>query len=141
MAALARREHSRRELERKLGARGLDGTVIEAALNDLAGRGLQDDGRFAASYARSRAARGFGPRRIAAELRERGIDGAAVAVALDAVEADFRTLACEVRERKFSRPPQSLPERAKQTRFLEYRGFEADHIRHALEHTTDDEDF
>ncbi|MEQ8231345.1 MAG: regulatory protein RecX [Gammaproteobacteria bacterium] len=141
MAALARREHSRRELERKLDARGLDRAAVAAVLDDLAGRGLQDDARFAASYLRSRAEKGFGPRRISAELRERGVDDATVNTALAAADTDFAALACRVRERKFRTLPRSLPERAKQTRFLEYRGFESIHIRHALEQTRDDEDF
>ncbi|MEQ8663170.1 MAG: regulatory protein RecX [Gammaproteobacteria bacterium] len=141
LAALARREHSRRELERKLAARGLDDSAVAAALDDLVSRGLQDDGRFAVSYVRVRAGKGFGPRRIVMELRERGIDAATASAACAAAETDFATLAHSVRERKFHRLPQSLPERAKQTRFLEYRGFEAAHIRHALGQTRDDEDY
>ncbi|MCB1746746.1 MAG: regulatory protein RecX [Gammaproteobacteria bacterium] len=142
VAALARREHSRRELERKLGARGLDAAAVGSALDALGAAGLQDDGRFAAAYARQRAERGYGPRRIRLELRERGIEATAIEAAFGEVERDFATLAREVQRRKFGHVPRSLAERAKQTRFLEYRGFEAAQIRHALEHDVDDdEDF
>ncbi|MGE0482969.1 MAG: regulatory protein RecX [Gammaproteobacteria bacterium] len=140
MSALARREHSRRELERKLGARGLDANAVGDALDDLGAAGLQNDGRFATAYARQRAERGYGPRRIRLELRERGIEDTAVVAAFDELEHDFATLARRVQRRKFGHAPRSVAERAKQTRFLEYRGFESAQIRHALEHDTDDDE-
>ena len=141
IGALARREHSRQELERKLAARGLASAPASAALDGLAEEGLQDDGRFAESYMRQRAERGYGPRRIVSELRQRGVQAPLIASVLAAAEHDWDALAAGVRQRKFGAPPRSAPERARQTRFLEYRGFEAAQIRHALTQTADDEDF
>jgi regulatory protein len=114
--------------------------VVGDALDALGAAGLQDDGRFATAYARQRAERGYGPRRIRLELRERGIDGTAVGAAFDELEQDFATLARHVQRRKFGHAPQTVAERAKQTRFLEYRGFESAHIRHALGHDADDDE-
>src|SRR5688572_10908200 len=64
---LVRREHSRKELTRKLNSRGLDATEAAAAVERLAGQGWQDDARFAESLVRSRAGNGYGPIRIRAE--------------------------------------------------------------------------
>lgn len=69
------------------------------------------------------------------------MDPVDIKAALAAAEHDFASLAQDVRRRKFRRDPASLAERARQTRFLEYRGFEAAQIRHALGRTLDDEDF
>src|SRR5690554_546207 len=71
---LARREHSVAELSRKLLQRGWREPEAEATIARLAAENLQSDQRFAESYARSRAARHYGPLRIRAELAERGID-------------------------------------------------------------------
>jgi len=60
--------------------------------------------------------------------------------AVGAAEQDFAALARRVCARKFAHPPTTLAERARQSRFLEYRGFDADQIRYALGRTTDDED-
>jgi regulatory protein len=70
---LARREHSRGELTRKLAARGFDEDVVAATLARLEREGALADGRFTASFIRTRAAKGKGPVRIRAELAERGM--------------------------------------------------------------------
>jgi regulatory protein len=110
-------------------------------LDRLAAEGLQDDGRFTEAYIAQRARRGYGPRRITAELRARGIDPERINEGLAAVEFDWRALARDARNKKFNEPPHSMMERAQQTRFLEYRGFFAEHIRHALGLAVDDENF
>ncbi|MBX9609866.1 MAG: recombination regulator RecX [Gammaproteobacteria bacterium] len=138
--ALARRDHSRRELERKLGARGLERAEIAATLDDLASEGLQKDGRFADVYVRSRAERGYGPRRILQELRARGVSEELAAEALATAEVDWEALARAARRKKFRAPPGDAAARAKQSRFLEYRGFDAAQIRHALTQAANDED-
>ena len=70
---LARREHSRRELTRKLAARGFPDDVIAPALDELERSGALADARFTDSFVRSRIAKGQGPQRIRAELAQRGI--------------------------------------------------------------------
>ena len=79
LGLLVRREHSRKELERKLAARGVDRADAVAAVERMAAAGWQDDGRFAASLARSRAVAGHGPLRIRAELSTHGLDAEAIA--------------------------------------------------------------
>ena len=141
IAALARREHSRLELQRKLVAKGLDESIIESTLDELEAEEVLSDRRFTEAYARYRANRGFGPKRIANELRERGVSVALIADQIESDEYEWPKLACEVRSKKFKARPRSFDERARQARFMEYRGFHHEHIRYALDESVDDEDF
>jgi regulatory protein len=130
---LARREHSRAELERKLAARGFDAEPIAAALDDLEGSGTLAAHRFTESFVRARAAKGQGPVRIRAELAARGVDEAEAAAAIREAGIDWGESASAVRGKRFgAAPPRDFKERARQARFLEYRGFERDQIRRAL---------
>lgn len=129
---LARRDHSRAELLRKLTARGFDTAAVEVLLDRLAAQRLQSDARFAEMYVRMRSGRGYGPQRIRAELRERG-------VATELVDHELANLAgtelgCidDIWRRKFAgQLPQDYRERARQMRFLQQRGFSPTAI-HAL---------
>lgn len=127
---LARREHSRRELERKLTERGYSEGSIADALAGLAEAGLQSDARFAASWVRQRAGRGYGPRRILAELAERGVDAATAQSALDDEAPDFEAIAADWYRRKYrERAPKDFRERAQRAQALYRRGFESGQIR------------
>jgi regulatory protein len=129
LTLLARREHSRAELGAKLKGRAVASEHIEAVLDGLVAEGLLSDGRFAAEYARSRAARGSGPLRIRGELRERGVADAHVAQALDERDPAWLEVARAQREKRFGAPPPSAyAERARQARFLRYRGFTPDQV-------------
>jgi regulatory protein len=133
IALLARREHSRLELERKLRQRGMDGDALAPVLDELAAANLQSDTRFAEQYARSRVTRGYGPLRIRAELKERGIGGAGLDRAFAMLDEDWSGQARVAREKRFGRePPGDLRERARQIRFLRQRGFSQEQIREAL---------
>ena len=103
MDLLARREHSRLELERKLEARGLESGAVAQALDELECDGLLDDGRFAESFVAARARKGQGPVRIRAELRERGVDEADTARGLAEAGADWNEIAARARSKRFGR--------------------------------------
>jgi regulatory protein len=84
--ALGRRSRSRAGLERWLKQRDYAADAITPSLDRLEALGLLDDAQFARGFARSRlVGRGFGPRRVAAELSRHGV---ARAVA-DAVLAEL----------------------------------------------------
>lgn len=130
---LARREHSTEELRRKLLAKGYPPDTIEPVVQKLAGKRLVSDERFTSSFVHHHAKRGQGPVRIRAELRRQGIPDSQVEEALRRAEVDWAQLAGEVRRRKFgAAAPRSLGERAKQARFLQYRGFDAEQLRAAF---------
>jgi len=133
MDLLARREHTLLELRRKLDSRGLPAELVETALAQLTGEGLISEQRFAESFVGSRARRGQGPVRIRGELLQRGVDEALADQALDDAGCDWVELAREVRGKRFGRGmPESYPERARQSRFLQYRGFTGEQIRAAF---------
>ena len=120
---LARRDHSRAELLRKLTLRGFAIADAEALLDRLADQRLQSDARFAESYARMRSDRGYGPQRIRAELRERGVTAELVEQQLAGL-ASAGSRIDDVWQRKFAgRLPRDYRERARQMRFLQQRGF------------------
>jgi len=125
---LARREHSARELERKLKARGIADDDAAAAVAHATAEGWQADSRYAEMLVRSRVAGGYGPVRIAAELGVAGVPGDAIRAALDAAGVDWRELAREQHAKKFGALPRSSAERAKQYRYLQGRGFDGSQI-------------
>jgi regulatory protein len=133
MEALARREHSLEDLRRKLIDKGFEAESVGTVLEALAAKGLVSNARFTSSFVSYHAGRGQGPARIRAELRMKGISDAEIAAALASADADWTALACAVRRKRFGpQAPHAPRERAKQARFLQYRGFSADQVRAAL---------
>ncbi len=133
MDLLARREHSWRELETKLARRFGQYPLITGELVRLRTERLQSDERFAEAYLHSRAQRLYGPLRIKAELRERGISDAAIVALLRASEIDWQANLEKLIANKFgSNPSTNFKEKAKRMRFLQYRGFDTDVINDAI---------
>ena len=131
---LSRRDHSSAELFGKLTAKGHSVDAARAAIATLEAERLLDDARFLDNFVRSHAARGHGPMRIRQELSGLGFPAATIDGAL-AEGPDFVAVCRQVRLRKFgAEAPASWAERAKQARFLQYRGFSSDHIRLATGH-------
>jgi regulatory protein len=135
---LARREHSRRELIRKLTARGFSDDVVAPVLDELERAGTLANARFTDGFVRSRISRGVGPQRIRAELTQRGITATVAADGLAAAEVDWLATIRAVRAKRFGPElPRDYTERARQARFLQYRGFDSAQIRAALEFDAD----
>jgi regulatory protein len=128
---LARREHSRKELERKLSAHAQDGAELEGVLDALEGEGLLSERRVVEQVVHARSSR-FGARRIARELSGKGIAEEAIATAVRALRSDEVERAQAVWRRKFSQRPRNAAERARQARFLQGRGFDFDTIMKVL---------
>ena len=133
---LAAREHSRRELERKLAQHEVEPGQLKAALDELQARGFIDEQRVVDSVVHRRAAR-LGSGRIGQELRAKGLDADRIAVAVEGLRATEYERAREVWRKKFGEPPQDAAQRAKQARFLAARGFGGEVIRRLL-NTPDD---
>jgi regulatory protein len=132
VALLARRDLASGELQARLVRQGFEASAAAAAVQALREERLLDDIRYAGNYVSYQAARGQGPLRIAHDLRQFGLPGDVIDAAV-AEGPDWRTLAVDVRVRKFGRErPASWAQKARQARFLQYRGFSSDHIRLAL---------
>ena len=133
LAALARREHSRAELQRKLQARGHAAADVAEVLDELVAARLQSDARYAQAYVRSRAERGYGPQRIALELKQRGASAEVIQQALHDAEHDWQAVAARADRKKFGAVADGTFETmARRRRYLEYRGFAADQIKAVL---------
>ena len=133
LALLTRREHSRRELLRKLEQRGVQPEDADAVVGKLADAGWQDDARFAESLVRSRAQSGYGPAWIRAELGTHGLREDEVAVALEGGEQDWADIAAMlVRKRYGEAGPGGIEQRRKAMDLLLRRGFGFDHAQAAL---------
>ncbi len=133
MDYLARREHSHDELCRKLEKAGFETNVTLDVIEQLQKDGLQSDRRFAEAFVQSRISQGKGPTRIRADLSQRGIRGSMIHETLGDAEQDWFALARETRQKKFGADaPVDFKEKARQMRFLQYRGFEPDQIQAAV---------
>ncbi|MCQ4262006.1 recombination regulator RecX [Stutzerimonas stutzeri] len=133
MDLLARREHGRVELTRKLRQRGAPPDLIEPALDRLCEQGLLSESRYLESYVRSRANAGYGPLRIREELAQRGLPRADIEQALRDSGFDWTEQLRDLWQRKFAgQLPADARERAKQGRFLSYRGYSLELISRLL---------
>ena len=133
LALLAGRDFGRAELARRLAKRGYPAAVLTVVVDGLVAERLLSETRFVEEFIRQHVGRGHGPVRIRAELRERGVPDSDIEAGLEAAGEDWAALARDTRRRRFGlSPPDDYPERARQARFLQYRGFSADHIRAAL---------
>lgn len=132
MDLLARREHSRLELERKLTSREYEESEIQVTLNKLVEDNLQSDHRFTEAYIQSRINKGFGPVKIGIELRERGVTDTLIDECLGVHQASWIELATAQQQKKFRTKPDDFTERARQARFLQNRGFSVEQIQHVL---------
>jgi len=130
---LARREHGVEELRRKLISKKHPEDSVNRVLAKLQGKHLVSDDRYAATLVHHQAKRGRGPVRIRSQLRQQGLKDEIIEDRFASASTDWTQLAVEVRRRKFGNSlPKTAVERAKQARFLQYRGFNADQIRAAL---------
>jgi len=133
LALQAYREHGAKELEAKLTRKGYDSLTTAQVIDDLRESGLISDHRFAEAFVRGHAARGHGPIRIRYGLRDLGVAAELIESALKSQGTDWIDIAARVRSRKFGADvPGSYAVRAKQMRFLQYRGFSTDQIRAAF---------
>ena len=128
---LARRDHSRAELARKLSAHG-SAEEIDPLLDQLQQSGLLSDARYAESVVRAQALRS-GSARMRHLLRGKGVAGETIEATLAAAGLpDEIERARAVWQRKFAEPPRDAREWARQARFLQARGFAAELIRRLL---------
>lgn len=140
LGLLVRREHSRKELTRKLLGRGVEAGDAQAAVDRLAAAGWQDDARFAESVLRNRAASSYGPRHIRAELGSHGLPEELIEAVMDGFDGDWRANA---RDFVMRRHPAALAgDRTAQRKaadLLLRRGFGMEQVRAALGGLRDEE--
>jgi regulatory protein len=113
--------------------RGCEEDTAARIVAGLVAEGSVSDERFIEALLHVRRVRGYGPLYIRRELEEKGIDRSTIEHWLDVSSRDWVEDVKRVYKKKFGgKKPASLAERAKQTRFLQYRGFTHEQIRRAL---------
>ncbi|HEY1228610.1 MAG TPA: recombination regulator RecX [Ramlibacter sp.] len=135
---LGGREHSRAELERKLGKYEEEAGQLVRVLDELQAKGFISEQRVVDSVLHRRAQR-LGAGRIRQELQAKGSDGELVTQALQQLRGTEVARAREVWRRKFDLPPQDAAERGRQSRFLAARGFGGEVIQRVLGSSAEDD--
>jgi regulatory protein len=135
---LARREHTRQELARKLSEHTEDPGEVERTIAECEARGWLSEKRVVEQAVHARRAR-FGARRIERDLLAKGVSGEAVAAAVSQLREGELEAARTVWRRKFSgQQPRTAAERGRQVRFLQGRGFELDVVMRVIKGSGDD---
>lgn len=136
--SLARREYGVWELHKKLVLKGHDEDTVLEALEQLQADGMLSDERYAEARANSLKGRGYGPRHIQMELNEKRVPDRIIEAVLDQSAELWVSLAENVRVKKFGDArPKDFKDKAKQMRFLQYRGFSAEQIAQAVNNEND----
>jgi regulatory protein len=121
---LTKRDHSQKEIQQKLVSKGYDRQQVLTVIEELGQQSWQDDSRYAESYSRMRSNKGFGPVRIAYELKQQGIDPVTIDKILKSTTENWKNLLQQVYGKKY--PDVGAidnSEKAKRIRFLMQRGF------------------
>ncbi|MFN3543998.1 MAG: recombination regulator RecX [Thiobacillus sp.] len=134
LALLARREHTRAELARKLQAAGHDAADVVPLLDEFESKNWLSDRRFAESWVADHRAKS-GSVKLAYELRQHGVPEDVIEAVLSENRDSELDRAREVWRKKFGLPPADAAERARQTRFLLGRGFSLDMVQKTLKGT------
>ena len=129
LGLLARREHSATELKRKLQQKGYASADIDTGLSPLLLDGSVSDRRFTEAYVNMRMNRGYGPMRILAELRERGIPAELAHEYLNQETLDWYTVLNRQYLKKYAGAPVTdHQDKSKRIAYLQARGFRLDLI-------------
>ena len=129
VAALSRREHSVLEMRRKLKLKSFDDEAIDVCIEKLINNNLLSEERFTESYINMRRRRGYGPGRIALELRERGVDESLFTGYLDRNNPDWHQVMLQQYCKKYGNNRASdYAEKVKRAKHLQSRGFPLDWV-------------
>ena len=120
---LARREHSRQELERKLSPHAGSSEALQTLVSGLKEKNQLSEARFAEERARW-LARKYGPARIRQDLKAKGVPEELVE--RYSSSSDEMAKAKAILERKYRSPATTREEKARRMRFLQSRGFSSD---------------
>lgn len=137
-ALLAKREYSQTKLRLKLLELGAVAEELEVLLADLAENNYQSDERMAGMVMRSQIRQGRGPQRIKMALKKHDIDQDFITD--DLHDVDWFEEALQLKIKKFGAEVAKEPkEKAKQVRFLQYRGYAMDVVMKVIQYKGEDD--
>ncbi len=120
---LAKRDYASGEIKRCLKRYSSDEDSINSVMDRLISHHYLDDSRLIEKEIKKQLAKRHGPSRIKQELRQKGLELLAIEQALEELDVDWFELAEELRIKKFGDElPTDPKEKAKQIRYLQYRG-------------------
>lgn len=138
-ALLARREYSKQELIEKLNLYAIHADEVQQLVDELADSYYQNDQRVAEAVLSSQIRKGKGLQRIKQTLQQKGLS--TDLIEHDLQQVDWLQQAYQLKIKKFGHEiAQDAKQKAKQIRFLQYRGFSMDVILKAIHHQIDEED-
>jgi len=106
---------------------------VNQIIEKLRAQGLQSDDRFTEVFVHNRIEKGYGPVRIMQELRKRSISDDLINQFVNIHESKWEQRACQVRKKRFGQKlPTDFKDKARQSRFLQYRGFTSEQLRYAF---------
>lgn len=136
-AVLTRKEYAKAELIEKLCLYAEDRDEVLELVDELARENYQSDQRVAETMLSSQKRKGKGPNQIKMKLKSKKIDTALISEELK--ETDWVQQAYELKVKKYGTEVTKDPKlKAKQIRFLMYRGFEMDAIIKAINRKAED---
>ncbi len=132
--ALARREHSVKELSNKLLGRTEQPQLVHELISSLIEDDYLSDDRFTEMLCRSRFNKGSGPLKLKHELNQHDIDVSLIETYLSLYDNKWIDRLVEIRTKKYGEEkPSDYKEWSRQARFLQQRGFSTEQVRIALE--------
>ena len=138
-AVLTRKEYSKKDLIEKLALYAENHEEVLTLVDELSRENYQSDQRVAEMVVRSQIRKGKGPNRIKLALRAKSIDKELAQN--DMNEIDWYEEAYQLKVKKYGVDVSKDPKiKAKQIRFLQYRGFEMDAIMKAISRKNRDEE-
>ena len=135
MDYLAIRDHSKKELVKKMVNKVDSIELLQEEINKLESQGYINEERFGEEYIRARILRGYGPIRIKSELRTRGLKDDTISTSLSNYDEAWLSIAIKALNKKFSKGKENnddLKLLLKKKRFLAYRGFSFEQIDQAI---------
>ncbi|WP_372376414.1 regulatory protein RecX [Acinetobacter ursingii] len=137
-ALLTRKEYAKAELIEKLSLYAQDRDEVLALVEELSERQYQSDQRVAEMVLSSQIRKGKGPNRIKQALKHKQLDSNLILE--DIQDVDWFEQAYQLKVKKFGIQIEKDPkQKAKQIRFLKYRGFDMNVIMKAISRTSEEE--
>jgi regulatory protein len=125
---LARREHTRLTLCKKLMQKGFLPQSVEAVLDVLIQQGFLNESRFCETFIQKRIRQGYGPLRITTECKQYGLSNDIIFSRLPQDEEVWLTAIQKILHKKFQ-PNHQPKEQLRQMHYLQYRGFTLEQIK------------
>lgn len=137
-ALLTRRDYSKAELITKLNLYAINPDEVANLVEELAQQNYQSDQRVAELTLASQIRKGKGLQRIKQALKAKQLDAELITEELQ--EVDWHDQAYQLKVKKFGEEVETDPKiKAKQVRFLQYRGFDMGVIMKAIARTSEEE--